>query len=227
MVNKRAYISTLDDDDSVEMALIEDSVGIYSKRKNEYETGKVCLKVGGEIINLGYGDSTISGLGESGAPVQLYWTDGSLDVYNYDNESNVHVSTLTNLQKLSKGETAELTSDCLIEPGINTQLRVTIDKISYDSTHGEDVPPIQEINILCDIFSTTVRDGSNDAPKFGQQLLDTMRENPIDSEVFGKNSRKLETTIQDMRENPTSMDEHKKSVQMITSRVENLYNLKL
>jgi hypothetical protein len=221
MENIEAYVSVLTDDGQMELHRVGNSLEIYS----DPDTRSVCLITQDGEVDLQFQDVTLSRVDEAGPPVRFEETSTGVDIQNLDNRNDVILSQLTSSQKISRGESIHVDSDCVIEPGVNTKLRLSVEEVhSEDSSASSDDIPYGMILHLCETFPLTVERAPEEANKYGQVLFQVIRDNPIDSQTYEESKTTLRGIVNNLSEDDlTEESRYISNAQEVANSIKHLY----
>lgn len=218
----RGFVSSArEEDGSVPTVEVDGTVGVFRKDDDE---GNVHLRSSEGDTDLGHHDISVSRLRPDGAPVRFTKDDGDVYVRNVDNTSTVLVNYLRSEEQLEQGEFAKIHDDCIVEPGYHTALEVTLE--SEDSP--EDSTYIM-IRVTCNGLNHAVRNSDHAALTYGNTLLKTMRERPVDDDEYNQYVQKLKSELdaleasEGLRDDDQLKDSRIKAVERLTSGIKDMY----
>lgn len=221
----QTYISVLNAEDSIKLKQITEDLGVYT----DPDTTEVHLRFGSDEVDLGFRDITISRLHEQEPPVQLQKTNTGVEIRNVDNESEVYIEYLHRTTKLSRTESTHVTTDCLVEPGLYTQLRLSINK-QYSpknrNTFDSEIP-VSEVNHLCEFFAMTAEKAPDETTGYGKRLLNTIQDYPIGTGTYDDIKFELESIINKLDESDSAeklAERLSDNINQLSRRIEDLYN---
>lgn len=219
----RAYVSAVGDD-AVELIEVDDELGVFRREADDHV---LVAPDDDDPVDLGFDDISVSRMREDGAPVRLGVDDDALWVHNVDNASTVYVEQLTTRRELDRGERTTVTDDCVVEPGRHTALRVSLESVAAGAAEdagGIPVPAL--VSALCDGFRTASRDSRSEALAYGNRLLGTVREYPVDDHDYDDAVETLKARVDqlDIGEGETINDERRRNNRQIAERIDAVYD---
>lgn len=118
---KQAVTST----DTVRRIPVDGPVGVFRQDNGRYD---VLLETTEETIELGVQDAAVSRKKGDTAPVVFSPAPQGLRVQNQTSKNVVNIKTRLGEQQVSQGDEVVVSDDCIIELGITTELRATVEQ---------------------------------------------------------------------------------------------------
>jgi len=226
----RAYVSAVGDDADVEVIEVDDELGVF--RREDADHRVFVRPAGGDDVDLGVRDVSVSRMREDGAPVRLGVDDDRLWVRNVDNASPVFVDRLTERRTLDRGERTTVADDCVVQPGRHAALRISLEAADDDAVtaaggaDADGIPVPALVSALCDGFRTASRDSRSEALAYGQRLLGTVREYPVDDHEYDDAVETLQARIDQLeRSDREEIDEgRRRRNRRIAERIDAVYD---
>jgi len=117
-------IQHADQAETVQRIPIEEvPVGIYRLDNDTYD---VVAEANGRTIELGVQDAGVSRKHNGNPPVELTPTSHGIYVKNLTSTNPISIQTNPGKTELEKGESVEITDDCIIELGIGVHIRAAV-----------------------------------------------------------------------------------------------------
>ncbi|MDB2245239.1 hypothetical protein PM076_14870 [Halorubrum ezzemoulense] len=217
----KGFVSPVLEESEADPVQIGDSLGVYRQDDDE---GHVHLRTADGDIDLGFHDISVSRLRPDGAPIQFFQEDDEVFVRNVDNASDVEVNYLRSTDVLEKGDYAKIRGDCIVEPGIHTDLLVTL-----ESTDDGSIPVL--IKSRCRTLEISARSSDHETIMHGESLLNTLEKHPIDveqyDELVGDLRHELDSlrSSEDLRRDGTLGEEGRQKIERLTNNIIDIYDL--
>lgn len=227
--------------ETIERIPVADSpVGIYRKDNNNFD---VVAEADDRIYDLGVRDAGVSRKSNGKAPVQLSASTRGINVENLTSTNPIIINTNPGKTELEKGETIEITDDCVFELGIGVKIRANVrgsiddtesaEVVTKEESNGQEGP---EITAYVQTAGELIRKEAHkesviECHTHIQTLYDTIIECPVDDQAYDKVESDMEHVLQRLDNKVTNAtlsetdiaDEFQHEIVSLTNRVESLY----
>lgn len=221
----KGFVSPVLEESEADPVQIGDSLGVYRQDDDE---GHVYLRTADGDIDLGFHDISVSRLRPDGAPIQFFQEDDEVFVRNVDNTSGVEVNYLRSTDVLEKGDYAKVRGDCVVEPGIHTELLVTLEA---DGEAGDSIPPTVVVKSRCKTLEISARSSDHEAIMHGEYLLDALKKYPLDADQYKTIVSDLESELENLEDTETLREDgslkqnRRQKIERLTNRIVDVYDL--
>lgn len=243
----QAYLSPIGSDaEDLRRIVIEDSIGVYR------DGNDVIAQVGNQTLDLGISDPTVSRAKDGSPPIEFDLSDGRVVVKNTGNTNGVTIDTGIRSISIEDGSAHEVTQDCTVEAGFNTELQLSIeneereekrdtltvdelqDKLGIEEEHGviSGVEPAAYVqSVTTNLRREAQREDTNECLKFANELGDFVEQRPVDDDAYDAIRSELNAitnglerkVTQDTLKGSGLDEEWQDRIERVTHRVENMY----
>jgi hypothetical protein len=228
--------------ETVRRVPINGPVGIYRRDDGSHS---VLAETDDEIIELGVRDAAVSRKKSGSSPVELLPDARGVRIRNQNSKNPVSVKTNLGEQQLAEGENTVIDDDCIIELGITTEIRATVER-DRDTLSKEELQEKlgmeQEGDVMQGVSPTAharaiavnLRKATNESVpecrKYATELKNFVAEHEVDDpdyeSVFDQLQQvttRLETKSSGALRGSGIDDEWKEEIDLLADRVEKLY----
>lgn len=227
--------------ETIERIPVDDSpVGIYRKDNNNFD---VVAEADGRIYDFGVRDAGVSRKSNGEAPVQLTASPHGINVENLTSTNPITINTNPGQTELAKGDSIEITDDCVFELGIGVKIRANVrgsvdesesaEVVTKEATETQESP---EITAYVQTAGELIRKEAQkeaviECHTHIQTLYDTIIECPINDQAYEEVKSdmnqilsRLDSKITNPAGSETDIaDELQHEIVSLTNRVESLY----
>jgi hypothetical protein len=222
------FVAPLSDSSRADPVQIGSSLGVFRQEADNH----IYLRTSEGDIDLGYGDTSVSRLRTDGAPVQFYRENDAVFVQNVDNANDVEVRYLRSTEVLEKGEYTKLRKDCVVEPGFNTELLVTIESTAESDTKpANGPPPYVVVKSRCKALTLSTQSSDHETIIQTESLLTAVKKYEIDVEEYDTVVNDLQNELdmlrqtESLREDGELGDSRREHIERLAAKIADLYAL--
>lgn len=243
----QAYLSPIGSDaDDLRRIVIDDSIGVYR------DGNDIVATVEDQTLDLGVRDPTVSRMKDGSPPIQFDLNDERVLVRNAGNTNGVTIDTGIRSMSVEPGSRCEVTQDCTIEAGFNTELQLSIekeeaeekrdtltveelqDKLGIEENRGviSGVEPAAYVqSVTTNLRREAQREATNECLKFANELDDFVEQRPLEDDAYDEIQNELSAITNGLERKMTrdtlkgsGLDEEwQERIERVTHRVENMY----
>jgi len=229
--------------ETVRRVPIDEPVGVYRRDDGSHA---VVAETTDEVVELGIRDAAVSRKHDGRAPVELASDRRGVRVRNAGSKNPVSVRTNLGEQRLATDEETVVTGDCVIELGITTEIRASVERdrdtlsrdelaemlaMEADGDAVEGVSPAIHAQMTATALRKAGDESVTECRKVITELRNFVAEHQVDDpdyedvvDTVDRVERRLENASDNRLLDGDSLDEERKEdLDLLADRVEKLY----